>query len=102
MREHVYYEKDLKFFLRDYVKREDVQMERSQTFHTADDIIRFIVKTHKEYLKALKVVHEDVHFIINLCYKVVDAILMFFQMAFRKLEFGLMYEEKILLDYSKI
>jgi hypothetical protein len=85
MKEHMHYEKDLKYSLKEYVNREDVQRERNQNFHSADEIIRYIRKAHKEYLKALKVVHEDVVFIIDLCFKVVDAILLFFEMAFNKL-----------------
>jgi hypothetical protein len=83
--DHVYYEKELKFSLRDYVNREDVQRERDDnTFHSIEEIIHFIKKTHREYLKAIKAVHEDIQYIIELCYKVVDAILMFMEMSIKK------------------
>lgn len=103
MKEHMNYEKDLKFTLREYVSREDVQRERTadQWFPTIDDIIQFIKKTHKEYLKAIKAVHEDVQYIIDLCYRVVDAILMFFEIAIEKIENELVnrYHKKI--EYSR-
>ncbi len=102
IKEHVYYEKDLKFQLKEYVNREDVQRERSQSFHTFEEIIHFIKKAHKEYLKALKVVHVDVQHIIDLCYKVVDAILMFFEMALGRLENGLLIKHKLHVEYSRI
>jgi CRISPR/Cas system-associated endoribonuclease Cas2 len=110
MREHMHYEKDLKFSLKEYIDNEEVQRERSYKFHTLDEIIHFITRTHKEYMKALKVVHEDILYIINLCYKVVDAILMFLEMALQKLEFnlsnkmnmGLGYKNELGLGYSKV
>jgi hypothetical protein len=91
IKDHVYYEKELKFSLREYVNRDDVQRVRTQiqTFHTIEEIILFIKKTHKEYLKAVKAVKEDIHFIIELCYKVVDALLQLFEIAYKKLQDGL-------------
>lgn len=84
--EHVYYEKELKFSLKEYVHRENVQRDRlpNQPGQTIDDIIHFIIKTHKEYLKALKEVKEDIEYIVYLCFKVVDAILLFFELANEK------------------
>lgn len=85
---HVYYEKELKFSLREYVQRESAQRDRAQfqKYRTIDEIIHFIKKTHKEYLKALKNVNADIRYIIDLCYKVVDAILSFFEMSVEKLQ----------------
>lgn len=81
--EHVYYEKELKYSLKEYVNREDTQREREQNQRllSLDDIIKLIKKTHKEYLRAIKVVHEDIRYIIELCYRVVDAILLFLEKA---------------------
>lgn len=85
--EHVFYEKELKFSLKEYVQREDVQRVRNtdQKFISFEEIIRFIEKTHIEYLNAVKAVKEDIKYIIDLCYKVVDAIIMFFEMTCNKL-----------------
>jgi hypothetical protein len=101
IKEHVYYEKDLKFELREYVNRDDVQRERSQVFHTFDEIIHYICMAHKEYLKAIKEVQVDVQHIIDLCYKVVDAIVRFFEIAIEKLEEGLAMKHQIKLEYSR-
>ena len=99
--EHVYYEKELKFSLKEHLKSEVAQREREQiqNFNTIDDIIQFILKTHKEYLMALKNVKGDIQYIIELCYSVVDAILMFFEMAITKLQNGLNHKHNLLVEY---
>ncbi len=78
---HVYYEKELKHSLKAYVNHEENQRERVQRqIHCSfEDIINLIWITHKEYLKAIKNVHQDIKYIIDLCYKVVDAILSFLE-----------------------
>ena len=48
---------------------------------TFEDIIQFIKRTHNEYLNALKAVKHDIRYIIELCSKVVGAILSFFNMS---------------------
>jgi hypothetical protein len=103
LKDHVTYEKDLKFKLREYVGRDDVQKERipGQSFDTFEEIIHFINKTHGEYLNAIKVVHEDIQYIIHLCYKVVDAILRFFELAVEKFESDIMMKHKIRIHYSQ-
>ena len=88
MRDHIQYEKELKESLNEYVNRTDLRMQRNEKFHTPDEIIHIILNTHKEYMKALKVIKEDIHYIINLCYKVVDAILLFIEMAIQKFKDG--------------
>lgn len=86
--EHIHYEKELKLSLKTYVNREDIQRERKnpQIFGSFDEIIHLIWLTHKEYLKALKNVNQDIKYIIDLCYKVVDMILSFFELAMVKLQ----------------
>lgn len=103
IKEHVYYEKDLKFSLKEYVNREDVQRERDtiQKLGSFDEIIHFIKKTHREYLKAIKEVHVDIHYIIDLCFKVVDAILMFFEMALQRFENDLVHKNNMHVQYTR-
>jgi len=86
MTEHVYYEKELKFSLKEYVHRDDVQRDRvpNQASQSMEEIIFLIKKTHKEYLKAIKAVKEDIQFIVDLCYKVVDALLLFLYWHMKK------------------
>ncbi len=94
--EHCTYEKELKNSLKNYVESETSKRERAQTkkFHSIEEISHFITRTHKEYLRAIKNVKGDIHYIIELCYKVVDAILMFFEMALEKLENELVQRHK--------
>lgn len=77
--EHCIYEKELKFSLKEYVQSDAAKRNRAQIQKSpsVEEIINFIQKTHKEYLKAIKNIKADIHFIIELCYKVVDSILMF-------------------------
>lgn len=102
--EHCYYEKELKFKLKAYLQSEAAQREREkiQRFQTIDEITRFIIKTHKKYLKALRNVKGDIQFIIELCYKVVDAILMFFELAFEKLQNGFDNKHNLMVEYSNV
>ena len=53
---HMQYEKELKFSLKEYINRLDTQRERRQCqiFYSLDELLLFIIQTHKEYLKALK------------------------------------------------
>ena len=86
--------------MKEYVNRDDVQMSRNNTFHTIDEIIHIILSTHKEYMKAIKVIKEDIQYIIQLCYKVVDAILMFLEMAVNGFKKGFNNSLDIDLEYS--
>ena len=83
MKGHVFYEKELKHSLKEYVTLEDNQRERMQcqTNWTFDEIIHLIWKIHSEYLKARKNVYQDIRFIVDICSKVVEAILSFLQLA---------------------
>lgn len=91
IKEHMQYEKLLKNSLKEYISRDEVLRERKQNqkFHSPEEIIHFIKKTHKEYMKSLKDVHEDIQYIIYLCFKVVDAILTFLDMALARLQEGI-------------
>lgn len=83
--EHVYYEKELKKLLRRYVNLDVAKKDREEhgISRTLEEIEQFIINTHAEYLKAWKAVKVDIKYIVYLCHKVVDAILRFFEMAFR-------------------
>ncbi len=97
--EHVYYEKELKKLLRRYVSldvakknRDDYGMSR-----TLEEIEQFIISTHAEYLKAWNAVKVDIKYIVYLCHKVVDAILRFFELAFRTSSLEL--EQQLEMEY---
>lgn len=82
--EHCSYEKELKFALREYVKSGIVRRDNgdNSSIQTVDDICAFIKQMHEEYLKAIKVIKVDCMYIVDLCYRVVDAILKIFQLGF--------------------
>jgi len=86
--QHVHYEKKLKLSLKQYVNREENKRERvsSQLLCSLDEIIHLILKTHNDYRNALKNVHKDIQYIIDLCFKVVDLILTFFETALAGLQ----------------
>lgn len=94
MTDHVYYEKEMKFKLREYVKSNNINKTSAQRYklYTFDEIIQFIKIMHKEYLKELKAVKQDINYIIELCSRVVDAILAFFNMAFESIQTGVKSE----------
>jgi len=84
MREHCSYEKELKFALKSYVNSNAVQhiSEKIEKIQTVDDICNFIKKMHEEYLQVIKIVKMDCMYIVKLCQKVVEAILMIFKLSF--------------------
>ncbi len=84
MREHCSYEKELKFALKSYVNSEAVQLihDRKERFKTVDEICNFIKEMHAEYLKAIKEIKMDCMYIVKLCQRVVEAILMIFKIGF--------------------
>jgi hypothetical protein len=102
--EHCSYEKELKFSLKEYVQSDAAKRNRAQIqkFHSVEEISNFIQKTHKEYLKAIKNIKADIHFIIELCYKVVDSILMFFEISIKRLEDELVHKHEMHYEYSQI
>lgn len=85
MREHCAYEKELKHTLKAYVRSgEAVRIrEKNGTFTTVEEICSFIQMMHEEYTKAIKVVKEDCMYIVELCHRVVDAILQIFELRFK-------------------
>jgi hypothetical protein len=82
LKDHCSYENDLKFALRSYVKSKEAVKEREKSLclKTVEDILTFIKKMHQEYLNAIKVLKVDCMYIVELCHKVVDAILQIFEM----------------------
>lgn len=87
LKEHCIYEKDLKKAFRTFVKSDEAKKVREQnsTFHSVDDICSLIHTMHEEYLKVKKEVRQDCVYIIELCYRVVDAILRFLELTINKI-----------------
>lgn len=82
LKEHCAYEKDQKFAIQKYVKSEEARKVREQNgaFRSVEEICFFIEEMHAEYLKAIKAVKEDCMYIVELCHRVVDAILQIFEL----------------------
>lgn len=82
LKEHCAYEKELKNVLRDYVSNNSISHERriNKAFESVDEILEFIRKMHKSYLKAVNGVKADCRYIVELCFRVVDAVLQLFEL----------------------
>lgn len=90
MTEHIHYENDLKLYIRKHLKTKESARSRAklQNLISFEDIVEFIQKTHKEYLKAIKEVKKDVEYIIELSFCVVDAILYLYESALETIRSG--------------
>jgi hypothetical protein len=103
IKEHIFYEKKLKFSLKEYIEERASQRERNrkQTFHTIEDILNIIRKTHTDYLNALKNIKVDIQYIVDLCFRVVDAILHFFEYSYERI-MALKYGQSLQTGYLQI
>jgi len=90
MKEHCVYERDLKFALKEFVKSEDAikTRDKSRTLETVEEILQFIRQMHEEYLKVVGKIKNDCMYIVELCHKVVDAILKIFEFNYMQLGIG--------------
>lgn len=76
LKDHCQYEKYLKFQLRSYIQEGGAVFygEYSRRMTSVDDIIEFIRKNHKEYMKDLHSVEDDCEYITRVCSQVLTAI----------------------------
>lgn len=86
IKDHCAYEEDLKHAIRKYVASNEAKKvrEKNGLFGSSDEIIAFIYSAHKEYLNLINQVKLDCMYIVELCHKVVDAILQLFEIAVAK------------------
>ncbi|MCX4317028.1 MAG: zinc dependent phospholipase C family protein [Lachnospiraceae bacterium] len=81
LREHCAYENRLKDAIQEYVQGSEASSlaqkirEQNGIFHSVDEICEFIKQMHENYLKVIKAVWEDCRYIVELCFRVVDAII---------------------------
>ncbi len=77
LKDHCFYEKELKFQLRDYVRSGEAFRDRIEAwrFTTPEAIVNFIRNAHREYLSRKRNVQEDCRYIVRICHQVVQAIL---------------------------
>lgn len=82
LKEHCIYEEDLKHAIRSYVKSEEAKRvrEKNGIFRTTDEIIAFIKVSHEKYLNTIKETQYDCIYIVELCHRVVDALLQLFEL----------------------
>lgn len=87
LKEHCVYEKELKFAFRNYVLSKEARRVRDEmeTFSSIEEVFKFIESAHQEYLNVIKEVKIDCMYIVELCHKVVDAILQFLEIGIYKL-----------------
>lgn len=82
LKEHCAYEKKLKDNLKAYVMKEETQKVTTKVQKkvlSLDEIVKLVQDLHVEYLKAVKEVKEDCMYIVEVCYQVIDAIVVFLQ-----------------------
>lgn len=79
--EHCIYEKHLKNAFKNYVNSEEAKRSRKTEplFKSVNEITAFIKRMHDEYLRAIKEIKVDCHYIVELCFNVVDAILQYIE-----------------------
>ena len=79
LKAHCIYEEDLKHALRAYVHSDEAKRIRQKngTFRTKEEILEFIHSMHKEYMKIQSAVQRDCEYIVELCHRVVDALLQY-------------------------
>ena len=80
LKDHCIYEEELKKQLRAYVHSpEAIRKRQVQEIHNPSDILAMIRQMHEKYLQMESVVRRDCEYIIELCHKVVDAVLCFLE-----------------------
>ena len=80
IKDHCIYEEELKKELRAYVHSpEAVRRREKMEMYTPADILAMIRQMHNRYLQLESVVKRDCQYIIELCHKVVDAVLCFLE-----------------------
>ncbi len=77
LREHCKYEKYLKKALKNYIKSDNIIINRQivYSFSKPQDLIDYILKIHNQYLLCNKTVESDCMYIVSLCHVVVAGIL---------------------------
>lgn len=77
LKDHCYYEKDLKFRLKEYIRSGEASMVQTEVkgLHSPEDIFKYIQERHTEYLSMKRCVEEDCKYIVSVCYQVVTAVI---------------------------
>lgn len=76
LKDHCFYEKELKFQLKAYIKsgRAALEEKESLVFEEVEQLFSYIKKSHEEYLSCVRTVEEDCKYILHITYQVVQGI----------------------------
>lgn len=79
LKDHCVYENDLKISLRNYVLSAEAKKVKltKKAFNNVNQLIEFIEDMHSKYMQAIKEVKVDCSYIVEICHRVVDALLVF-------------------------
>lgn len=78
LKDHCYYEKDLKFGLKAYIKSGQAFADKEEVtaeIESTETLVDFIEVAHKEYLSRKRNVDEDCYYIVRICQLVAAAVL---------------------------
>ena len=78
--QHNQYEKELKNTLKQIIKSDHIQNYQNEAicFDDFSDLMNYIKNVHKIYLKKERSILEDVHYILTVCYQVIQGIFALF------------------------
>lgn len=75
LKDHCIYEKYLKFRLRSYIRERACVLcaEEGEQLYSVEDILNYIRRNHREYMKEFRSVEEDCEYITRVCLQVLAA-----------------------------
>ena len=75
LKDHCIYEKYLKFRLRSYIRERACILcaEEGEQLYSVEDILDYIRRNHREYMKEFRSVEEDCEYITRVCLQVLAA-----------------------------
>ena len=76
LKDHCIYEKYLKFRLRSYIRERACVLcaEEGEQLYSVEDILDYIRRNHREYMKEFRSVEEDCEYITRVCRQVLAAL----------------------------
>lgn len=77
LKDHCYYEGDLKRRLKEYIDSGKAMALKSKVeiFSTVEDILGYIKKRHQEYMSGMRCIKDDMDYIITVCTSVMVSLL---------------------------
>ncbi len=77
LKDHCFYEKELKFRLRSYITKERAMENKRSVISFSDtgELLEYIKQRHKDYSTRESNIQEDCEYIVSICYQVVQTVL---------------------------